>query len=139
MKHFRAATANGVPAPQHQRNGGLFHAGDELGDGQTGLHIAAGGVQKDEQAVDVVAFLDGGQHGQHVLVLGGLGLAGQHLVSLDVTDDGQTVDGVLSPGDHTAQVLCQIVHEKHLPQQFAREKQKNTSAGEVFSVICSIF
>jgi hypothetical protein len=56
-----------------------------------------------------------------------------------VADDGQTVDGVAALGDHAAQILCQIVHEKHLPQQFAREYEKNTSGKEVFSVICSIF
>jgi hypothetical protein len=60
-------------------------------------------------------------------------------VALDVADDGQTVDGVAALGDHAAQILCQIVHEKHLPQQFAREHEKNTSGKEVFSVICSIF
>ena len=76
MKHFfcrnRQGYADGMSAPQHQGNGGLFHAGDQLGDGQAGLYVAPRRVQKDQQTVDVGALLNGGQQGQNVLVFGGL-------------------------------------------------------------------
>ena len=105
----RQRDADGVPAPQHQRGAGLGDAGDQLGQGQPGLHIAPHRVQQDQQPLDGGVLLDGHQLGDDVLILGGLlALGGLH-VPLDLADDGQTVDGVgpfgQADGAHGLQLL----------------------------------
>ena len=84
---------DGVPAPQHQGDRGLFHAGDELGDGQPRLDVAPNRVEEHQEPVHVVALLHRRQQGEHMFVFGGLGGGVQHLVPLDLADDGQCVNG----------------------------------------------
>lgn len=72
--------------PQHQRGGGRSHGGQQLGNGQTCLHIAAHGVENNQQALYIVAFLNGHQLRDYMLVLGGLILTGQNIVALDLAD-----------------------------------------------------
>ena len=81
-----------MSAAQHQRNGGGLHTAEQLGDGKARLHIAAHGIENDQQAADALVLFDGDQLGNDVLVLGGLVLRGQDIVSLDLPDDGKTVD-----------------------------------------------
>ena len=64
--------ADGVAAAQHQRNGGLFHAGDQLGDGKPGFHISADGVEQNHQSLDGGVLLNSNQLRNDVFVLGGL-------------------------------------------------------------------
>ena len=91
----RQGHADGVAAPQDDGHRGLGHAGDQLRDGQPRLHVAAHGVQQEEDAVHLVALLQLGQQGQHVLVFRGLGAAGCGVVALDLADDGEAVDGAV--------------------------------------------
>ena len=81
-----------MSAAQHQRNGGGLHTTEQLGNGKARLHIAAHGIENDQQAADALVLFDGDQLGNDVLVLGGLVLRGQDIVSLDLPDDGKTVD-----------------------------------------------
>ena len=69
----------------------LCHAGDQLRDGKARLHVTAHGIQQEEDAVPLVALLQLGQQGQHMLVLGGLGTAGGGVVALDLADNGDAV------------------------------------------------
>ena len=82
-----------MPAPQHQRDRGLLHAGDELRNGQSRLNISAHRIEQDQKTVDVVALLHRRQKGQHMFVLGGLDRRVQRLMALDLSYDGQRVDG----------------------------------------------
>ena len=82
----RQGHADGVAATQHQRGGGRSHGGQQLGNGQPCLHIAAHGVENNQQALYIVAFLNGHQLRDYVLVLGGLILTGQNIVALDLAD-----------------------------------------------------
>ena len=84
-----------MAAPQHDGDRGLRHAGDELRDGKARLHVAAHGVQQEEDAVHLVALLQLGKQGQHVLIFRGLGAAGGGVVALDLADDGEAVDGAV--------------------------------------------
>ena len=90
--------ADRVSAAQHQRDGRLFHPGNQLRDGQPRLHVSADGVQDNHQPLDGGVLLDGDQLGDDVLILGGLVLRGQDVVPLDLPDDGQAVDDVLCFG-----------------------------------------
>ena len=84
--------ADGVPSPQNQGDGGLFHPGNHLRNGKARLDVAADGVQQEQQTVNFVALLNVGQQRQDVLVLGGLGVFRQDLVALHLADDGQGID-----------------------------------------------
>ena len=83
-----------MAAAQHQRNGGLFHAGNQLGDGKPGFHISADGVEQNHQSFNGGVLLDGNQLRNDVFVLGGLILWGQDIVPLNLPNDGQAVDDV---------------------------------------------
>ena len=94
----RAATAKGADGMASSQDDGdrrLCHAGDQLRDGKARLHVAAHGIQQEEDAVHLVALLQLGQQGQHMLVLGGLGTAGGGVVALDLADDGHAVHGAV--------------------------------------------
>ena len=82
-----------MPAPQHQGDGGLGHAGDELRNAQPRLNVAPHRVQQHQQTVDLVALLHQGQQGHDMLILGALAGGGQHLVPLDLPHDGEHMDG----------------------------------------------
>ena len=86
--------ADGMAAPQHQGGGGLGQAGDQLGQGQPGLHIPAHRVQQHQQALDGGILLDCHQLGDHMLVLGGFLALGRFHMAFDLADDGETVDGM---------------------------------------------
>ena len=92
LGRHRQGHADGVTASQNQRSHRLGHGGDELGDGQPRLDIAAHGVEHDQKTVDVLCLLHSGQLGQDVLILGGLGVVLEDLVSLDLPHDGDAVD-----------------------------------------------
>ena len=83
---------DGVTTSQHQGNGGLFHAGDQLGNGQPGLHIPSHCVEQDQQPVDLIAFFDGRQLRHHMLIFGGLILGRQDHMPLHLPHNGKTVD-----------------------------------------------
>ena len=53
----RQRHADGVTSPQHQRDGGLFHRGDELGNGKPCLHVTAHGIEEKEQTAHEVILL----------------------------------------------------------------------------------
>ena len=91
---------------QHQRDGGGLHTAQQLGNGQACLHIAADGIQDDQQPPDALVLLDGDQLRDDMLVLGGLVLRGQDIVPLDLANNGQAMD--LMPaalGGHAAGVI----------------------------------
>ena len=67
--------SDGVSAAQHQTGGGLSHPGDELGQSQPGLYIAAHSVEQDEKPLDLFRFLYGGQQGY-----GGIGMNGGNYI-----------------------------------------------------------
>jgi len=113
---------DGVPAPQHQGDRGLVHAGDQLGQGQPGLHIAPHRVEHQQQAVDFRTFLDGGQLGHQMLVLCGLGLAGQGHMALDLPDDGEAMDPVPALGGNGP-----------VRHAFVKFAQKNTPTEAILS------
>ena len=87
--------ADGMASSQDDGDRRLCHAGDQLRDGKARLHVAAHGIQQEEDAVHLVALLQLGQQGQHMLVLGGLGTAGGGVVALDLADDGHAVHGAV--------------------------------------------
>ena len=92
--------ADGVTAAHHQGDGGRVHSGDHFCNGESSLHIAAHGVEQDEQSLDLPILLNGDQRRENVFILGGLGVLRQDVVSLYLSDDVQTVDevpGVLRP------------------------------------------
>ena len=85
-----------MSAAQHQRHRWLFHPSDHLRNGQSCLNVAAHCVQKQQQTVHVVAFLDSGQQRQNMLIFGGFHrFRGDH-VPLHLTDDGEGVDASLA-------------------------------------------
>ena len=84
--------ADGVPAAQHERHGGLPHPGDQLRNGKSRLDVAAHGVEQEQQAVDVLALLDRGQQRQHMLVFCCFDRLGLCLMALDLPDDRQGID-----------------------------------------------
>ena len=105
-----------MSAAQHQRHGRLFHAGNQLGNGKPRLDISTDGVENNHQPFDGRVLFDGDQLRNDVLILGGLVLRRQDIVTLDLTDDGQTVDDVLGCGhgdraglDDLAGLLLQIL------------------------------
>ena len=101
----RQGDADGVSASQHQGHGGFFHSGHHLRDGKPGLNISAYGVQQQQKSVHILALLDSGKQGQHMLIFGGLHRLGGHLVSLHLADDGQGIDvATAAPGDIGAQL-----------------------------------
>ena len=70
-------------------------------------------VEQHQQAVHLVALLNGRQQGHDVLIFGGLGRGGQNLVALDLSYNGQGVDGPpLRPdggGAHIHDLLLALV------------------------------
>ena len=105
----RQGDADRMSAAQDQGHGGLFHAGDHLRNGKTGLNVAADGVQQEQQPIDLLALLDVGQQRQDVLVFGGLGVFGQNLVALHLADDGEGVDAAVFGGGEVCAQLRQSV------------------------------
>jgi hypothetical protein len=94
-----------MSAAQHQRHGRLFHAGNQLGNGKSRLDISTDGVENNHQPFDGRVLFDGDQLRNDVLILGGLVLRRQDIVTLDLTDDGQTpsaVRRVAVPAAHNA-------------------------------------
>ena len=107
----RQGDPNGVAASQDDGDGGLCHPGDQLRDGKPCLHIAADRVQKEQDTVHFLRFLQLGKKGQHVLVFGGLGGIGGHGVALDLADDGQAVHvSVSGPGHGGPEVQDGLGH-----------------------------
>ena len=91
---------------EHQRNRRLAHAGDELGDRQSRLDVAAHGVQQEQQTVDLLAFLYRRQQRQHVLVFCCFHGFRLNLMSLDLSDHRQDIDRAASGFHHSrAKVL----------------------------------
>ena len=84
--------ADGVPAAQHERHGGLPHPGDQLRNGKSRLDVAAHGVEQEQQAVDVLTLLNRGQQRQHMLVFCCFDRLGLCLMALDLPDDRQGID-----------------------------------------------
>ena len=84
---------NGVPAPQYQRHRGLGHAGNQLRNPKARFYVAPYRVQQHQKPVDLVALLHRGQQGHYMLVLGAFAGGGQDLVALDLSHDGQDMDG----------------------------------------------
>ena len=82
-----------MTAAHHQGDGGRVHSGDHFCNGESSLHIAAHGVEQDEQSLDLPILLNGDQRRENVFILGGLGVLRQDVVSLHLSDDGETVDG----------------------------------------------
>ena len=93
LGRHRQGHPDGVPAPQHQGNRGLGHAGNQLRNAQPRLDIAPHGVQQHQQAVHLVALLQSGQQGHDVFIFRGLGVGRQELVPLNLAHDGQGVNG----------------------------------------------
>ena len=95
---------DGVSPAEHERNGRLPHARDQLGDGKPRLHIAAAGVEEQQHAVDLLALVERREQRQNVLVLGRFHGIGQKAVALDLPDDRQAVDraarGARGHGSH---------------------------------------
>ena len=91
----RERDPDGVAPAQHQRSRGLSHPGDHLRNGKARLHIAAGGIEQDEQGCDLRRFLNGRDGGQQVLILCGLHIVRQDLMPLDLPDDSQAVNAPL--------------------------------------------
>ena len=86
--------ADGVSAAQHHGGAGLGDAGDQLRQRQPGFHIAAHGVQDDQQALHRRVLLHGHQLRDDMLILGGLLPLGRFHMALDLPHHGQAVDGV---------------------------------------------
>ena len=85
-----------MSAAQHQRHRGLFHPRNHLRNGKPRLDVAAHRVQKQQQTVHVVAFLDSGQQRQNMLIFGGLHrFRGDH-VPFHLSDNGEGVDASLA-------------------------------------------
>ena len=81
-----------MPAPQHKGHGGLFHSRNQFRNGKPRFNIAAHGIDEDQQPVNFRTLLNGGDLRDHMLIFRGLGGFRQHLMPLDLPDDGQTVD-----------------------------------------------
>lgn len=84
--------ADGVATAEDEGNGGLAHACDEFGDGQTGFHITTNRIEQNQQTINLIRLLDGSDLGNDVLVFGSFGLLGGFHVTLDLADDGDGVD-----------------------------------------------
>ncbi len=97
---YRQGHADGVAASQDDGDGGLGHPGDELRDGEARLHVPAHGVEQEEDPRHLAGFLQLGQEGKDVLVLGGFRAGGGGHVALDLADDGEAVDVAVGRGRH---------------------------------------
>ena len=84
--------ADGMPAAQHQRDGGFFHPRDQLRNGKPRLDIPADRVEEQQQPVNFLAFLHGREQGNDVLIFCRLDVLRQRLMALDLSNDRQRVD-----------------------------------------------
>ena len=80
--------ADRVAPPQNNGDRGLGHAGDQLRDGKSRLHIAAHRVEQKQHPVHLVALLQLGKQRQDVLIFGGLSCVGRGGMALNLADDG---------------------------------------------------
>ena len=91
-RRYGQRDADGMPAAEHERDRRLLHPRDQLRNGESRLDVPADRVQKQQQTVDVLAFLHGREQGNDVLILGRLDVFRQRLMALDLADDRQRVD-----------------------------------------------
>ena len=104
-RRHRQGHTDGMAPPQDDGDRGLRHPRDELRDGKARLHVSAHGVEKKEDPRHLIALLQLGKKGQHVLIFRGFGAGGGGRVPLDLADDGEAVDiAVGSFGHGGAQV-----------------------------------
>jgi hypothetical protein len=80
-----------VAAAQHQRHRWLAHACYELRNTQARLHIAADGIEQNEQPLYLRRLLNRRKKRHDVFVLCGLCVLRQYLVPLNLADNGETV------------------------------------------------
>jgi len=71
-RRYGQRDADGMPAAEHERDRRLLHPRDQLRNGESRLDVPADRVQKQQQTVDVLAFLHGREQGNDVLILGRL-------------------------------------------------------------------
>ena len=84
--------ADGMPAAEHEGNRGLFHARNQLREGEPRLDIPAHRVEQNEQSLNILAFLNRHELRHNMLVVGGFVLGRQGIMPLDLADNGQAVD-----------------------------------------------
>ena len=82
-----------MAAAEHKRYRRLFHAGYQLGNGKTGLHIAADRIDEHQKAVNIRAFLHTDKLRNHMLVFGGFGLSRKQIMPFDLPGDHQGMNG----------------------------------------------
>ena len=96
LARHRQGHPNGVASPPHESHRGLLHGGDQLSQSQPRLHVPAHGVEDHQKAVKLVILLHRDQKGDQLLVFGGLLSLGEDVMPLDLADDGQAVDGLIT-------------------------------------------
>ena len=101
--------ADAVAAAEDQAHGGLFHARDELGQGQARLDVAADGIQQDQKPVDLRFLFNGHKLRDHVLIARRLRRARQDGMALDLADNRQAVDRVAARTGHDAAGVADAV------------------------------
>lgn len=80
------------PPPSTSVTGRLRHPGDELGNGEPRLNVAADGVEQEQYAVDVLGLLQPCEQRQDMLIFCRFRALRRGAVALDLADDGETVD-----------------------------------------------
>ena len=110
----RQRDADGMPAAQHQRCAGLADAGDQLRQSEPGFHIAAHGIQDDQQPLNGGVLLNIHQLGDHMLILGAFLVIRSQAVALNGADHRQAINGMAAlGGGHNAAVRDQVMFQPH--------------------------
>ena len=103
-----------MPAAQHQRCAGLADAGDQLRQSEPGFHIAAHGIQDDQQPLNGGVLLNIHQLGDHMLILGAFLVIRSQAVALNGADHRQAINGMAAlGGGHNAAVRDQVMFQPH--------------------------
>ena len=81
-----------MPAAENQRHRRLLHPGNQLGNRKPRLNVAADGVQKQQQPVNLLRLLHRRQQRNDMLILRRLHRLGKDLMPLDLSDDCERIN-----------------------------------------------